>query len=186
MKNTATAIIFALATAILFASRSEACTGSPSMAVEDACQKATTGINETYWQCRYILQAAPREAEVTVYAAAAGKRVSLEYEALRAITRDLLKNQSLSGELKDAYNGCLSDRDAATDALGAALQKVYACDLKMCSGDFDAALSSLEKCRVRLEGLQNIGPTVALLYGCVLDKKDVTTLAQALTRLAAS
>jgi hypothetical protein len=186
MKNTPIIFAFALATAILFAGGSQACTGSPSMAVEDACHRATTGINETYSQCMNILQAAPREAEVTVYAVvAAGKWAFTEYAALRTEGGEDPKNQSLPAELKDAYNGCLSDYGATKAALGAALRKMDTCDLKTCSGDFDAALSGLEKCRVRLEDLQNVGAT-GLLYESVLADKGRTTLAYSLTRLAAN
>uniref|UniRef100_A0ACD5VUE6 Uncharacterized protein n=1 Tax=Avena sativa TaxID=4498 RepID=A0ACD5VUE6_AVESA len=186
MKNTPVifAVALSLATAaIRFAGSSEACPGSPSMAVEDACQKATPGDRKTYWLCMKIMEAPPREADVTIYAARAGKRAFLSYAAFNTEAGEQLRNKSLSGEMKDAYNGCLSDYATAKAALGAVLQKVDACDLKASFGDFDAALAGLERCRVRLAGWQN-DVSVDLEYEGVVDDKTETALAYSLTRLA--
>uniref|UniRef100_A0ACD5WHM9 Uncharacterized protein n=1 Tax=Avena sativa TaxID=4498 RepID=A0ACD5WHM9_AVESA len=182
MKNTA-ALALSLATAaILLAGSSEACPGSPTMAVEDACQKATPGDRQTYWLCIKFMEAPPREADVTVYAARAGKRAFLSYAAQKTRSSEQLRNQSLPGELKDAYTGCLSDYDAATAAMGAALQKVDACDLKASFGGFDATLAGLERCRVRLAGFSDV-IAVDIAYGVLGDKTE-TALAYSLTRLA--
>ncbi|XP_048540689.1 uncharacterized protein LOC125519951 [Triticum urartu] len=164
----------------------ERCPGVPSLAVEAACRKAC-GTKLMHDMCMYTLRGGfdPSPSvhiEVTEYALLAAHRALESYGATAAAAAELLRNGSLSGDERAAYNTCLTEYSYAVQCMEhVAGDMVARCRFARLGEEYVRCVTYVEGCRDRLVRLKS-----SPLYAMNLVDRNKALLAYSLGQLLGS
>ncbi|KAF7104154.1 hypothetical protein CFC21_105074 [Triticum aestivum] len=163
------------------------CPDVPSLGAVAACHKAC-GTKLMYDLCIRIMREgdvnmSPSHTEgATAYAILAAHSAAISFDNTTiAMSDHLSQNSSLSGEQRDAYEGCMDDYAPADSSIDTIEEETLpSCHFAFLADEYTRVITNVEKCRDRL-----LAPTLVKtpLYPVVLADLNKAVLANMLGKL---
>ncbi|KAE8783140.1 hypothetical protein D1007_43442 [Hordeum vulgare] len=164
----------------------ERCPGVPSLPVEAACRKAC-GTKLMHDMCMDTLRGGFHPSpsihiEVTEYALLAAHHALESYGATAAAASELLRNRSLAGDERAAYNTCLTEYSYAVQCMDhVAGDMLPRCRFAGLGEQYVHCVAYVEGCRDRLVWLKS-----SPLYTMNLVDRNKALLAYSIAQLLGS